>query len=345
MNCICCYDEKKLIKCDNCDTYICIFCLETQLDICYKEIKIPKCVICKNKFLFSFIEKTIQKTKNIYIEIIYKYLMKKYEYHFNIQKAKQELVNKVIEKRKNILDTFPSSIQLIIDFALSSKINKVHKSNYESITNDIESLTTPCINPNCSGKLKNDTCVLCDSKFCLECEKIIKKANNYFHECSISDLESIKLVKNDSVPCPQCHVRIHKTSGCNEIRCTACQYDFNYRDPKLKSVGNPHNQNFEYKGIKSVRDIRPFVNSKECEYINKILLNEVKLVNFTSYLNRTKLQLAKIYEDYKNLKKYNKVYNKVCINVQSRYLNDTLNLDRLKKYNAILINAKKEYKL
>jgi hypothetical protein len=162
MNCICCYDEKKIIKCNNCETYICINCLETQLNISYSEIKIPKCVICKKKFLFSFIDKTIPKIKNIYTEILYKYLMKKYDYFFNIQKAKKELINKVIEKRQNIINTFPSSIQLIIDLALKSKINKVHKSNYENITNDIESLTTPCINPNCSGKLKNDTCVLCD---------------------------------------------------------------------------------------------------------------------------------------------------------------------------------------
>lgn len=346
MNCICCYDEKKLIKCNNCETYICINCLETQLNISYTEIKVPKCVICKKKFLLSFIDKTIPKIKNLYIDLLYKFLMKKYEYYFNIQKAKKELIDKVIEKRQNIINTFPSSIQLIIELALRSKINKVHKSNYESITNDIESLITPCINSNCSGKLKNDTCVLCDSKFCLDCEKIIKKTNNYFHECSISDLESIKLVRDDSVPCPQCNVRIHKIDGCNELTCVMCQFHFNYRDPKLPSVGNHgKNINFEYKGIKSVRDIRPFVNSKECEYINKILLNEVKSVDFTNYLNRSKLQLAKIYEDYKNLKKYNKVYNKICINIQARYLNETLNLERLKKYNAILINSKKEFGL
>jgi len=96
-----------------------------------------------------------------------------------------------------------------------------------------------CFDENCIGLLsKEGTCVTCDKKTCTKC--LEKSEEN--HECNPDTLETIKFLKQDTKPCPKCHVPIHKIAGCYQMWCTACHTTFHFNTGEIlqEQIHNPH---------------------------------------------------------------------------------------------------------
>ena len=265
-----------------------------------------------------------------------RYFQKKFENDFSQVVIKKRLAEQIILKRKENFNKFPDSVKYIINIALMHKIKKVDKNNAEVIKKVVNSSAKNCLNPVCMGKLKADKCLLCDVTFCIYCEK---PKNNSMHMCDKADLASLELIKKDSVSCPKCGTRITKSSGCNEMSCTMCGHHFNYRDPTLTSHGNPHNANFQYKGIRDLADIRNKFNNEPKKMLTNIInmkLGEYEL--FPIVQHKSNVTAMKAYEMKHKRKCFMVLYNKMIIRIHKYDDYELLNKKKIKYFYDILTN-------
>jgi hypothetical protein len=96
-----------------------------------------------------------------------------------------------------------------------------------------------CPSHGCRGKLSTAyKCGLCDQFFCPDCHKE-KEAG---HTCRQDDLDTVRLLRDNTRPCPQCHMGIYKTEGCDQMWCVQCHTCFSWRSGRVLHgvVHNPH---------------------------------------------------------------------------------------------------------
>ena len=82
-------------------------------------------------------------------------------------------------------------------------------------------------------------CGICESVTCKDCNEIIKGEN---HVCDPQAVETMKLLKKDTKPCPSCGTMICKVSGCDQMWCPGCQTAFSWRTGAIERglIHNPH---------------------------------------------------------------------------------------------------------
>ena len=95
---------------------------------------------------------------------------------------------------------------------------------------------------NCKGYLDSSwKCGLCESYVCSDCLEIKGRDNIKEHKCNPDDVETAKLLKKDSKPCPKCSALIFKIDGCAQIWCTQCHTAFDFRTGEIETnIHNPH---------------------------------------------------------------------------------------------------------
>jgi len=90
-----------------------------------------------------------------------------------------KLVGDIRKQRKQFIKTFPKAIELVIDIALSKKLNNIGKQNKLYVKNLVTTSNRTCMNSHCSGKMKivdnYFECLKCSTKFCKDCEKVLKE--------------------------------------------------------------------------------------------------------------------------------------------------------------------------
>lgn len=92
---------------------------------------------------------------------------------------------------------------------------------------------------NCKGFLSTQwKCGLCDTYTCKDCLEV--KTDG--HECNPENVESAKLIKTESRPCPSCAAPIMKIEGCDQMYCTSCHTAFSWRTGRIETgrIHNPH---------------------------------------------------------------------------------------------------------
>lgn len=104
----------------------------------------------------------------------------------------------------------------------------------------------PCRNDSCRGFLnKKYHCELCDCYTCPHCLEFMGNKNSLEyqnHKCKEENVESAKMIKKDTKPCPKCGIRIHKIDGCDQMWCTECKVAFSWKKGTIEkgTVHNPH---------------------------------------------------------------------------------------------------------
>ena len=102
-----------------------------------------------------------------------------------------------------------------------------------------------CPRENCKGFLSTQwKCGLCNTWVCKDCHAIKETNDDPDHKCDMNDVESAKLIKKDSKPCPQCGAMIFRIMGCDQMWCTACNVAFNWRSGKIIKNGTIHNPHY-----------------------------------------------------------------------------------------------------
>jgi hypothetical protein len=94
---------------------------------------------------------------------------------------------------------------------------------------------------NCNGFLNERfECGICDNKICRHCMEI--KGED--HECDEDKKETVKLLRQDTKPCPKCGELIHKLpNGCDQMYCIKCHTAFSWRTGQLER-GHIHNPEY-----------------------------------------------------------------------------------------------------
>ena len=83
-----------------------------------------------------------------------------------------------------------------------------------------------CMREDCRGFLNSNwVCGLCELKSCKDCHEPFDDG----HECDPGKIETVKLLKKDSKPCPKCSCFITKITGCDHMWCTNCNTGFSWR--------------------------------------------------------------------------------------------------------------------
>ena len=107
-----------------------------------------------------------------------------------------------------------------------------------------------CPNPNneCRGILdQKNKCLLCNLILCKECNEIKGFTEEEYkdHECKPDDIETAKLIRKQSKPCPKCGVPISKIDGCDQMWCPVegCDTAFSWKTG-LVDNGVRHNPHY-----------------------------------------------------------------------------------------------------
>jgi hypothetical protein len=100
----------------------------------------------------------------------------------------------------------------------------------------------PCSVDDCRGYLSTQwKCGLCATWACPDCHEIIGKSKDAEHTCDPNNVETARLLKKETKPCPKCSASIYKIDGCDQIWCTQCHTAFSWKTGKLETkIHNPH---------------------------------------------------------------------------------------------------------
>lgn len=337
MTCLICYYSvsKDKISCSdpNCLSNICKECGIHLVEFSHKENEIPRCpnITCRQELLYSQIKKLGEPSLNLYYETCINFL--KLEKYNDIESKinQKKIVEKIREEKiKFIKDQFPVAVSLTIEYALSSKLNKITKKNHIYINNILKSCNKKCMNLFCNGHLDTDfRCTLCDTKFCKACEKPFTKD----HVCKQEDIDSVNFIES-LVKCPKCLFPVIRSYGCDNMTCSVCKTNFNYNNGMKSIAGNHDNSPALYiASSSSINTIKPSDHYKDDYDLSIIkwlhLIEEKVPVNNTfnnvlKYLesvvndgfdNIKGKRICLAYERYKmyliNQKKYSKIMNMI----------------------------------
>ncbi len=97
----------------------------------------------------------------------------------------------------------------------------------------------PCQKSDCNGMLNEQyLCALCNTTTCKNC--LEPELEN--HACNPETVETAKMIRKESKPCPKCGVRISKIDGCDQMWCVECKTAFSWKTGEIetRNIHNPH---------------------------------------------------------------------------------------------------------
>ena len=99
-----------------------------------------------------------------------------------------------------------------------------------------------CPDNDCRGFLSTQwKCGVCEKWSCPQCHEVKGVNRDVEHVCNTDTVASVRLISNDTKPCPSCGKGIFKISGCDHMWCTQCHTGFSWRTGNIQRDGmNPH---------------------------------------------------------------------------------------------------------
>lgn len=344
--------QKQYIKCKNksCVTIICIDCMRQYIDYSRVDNQIPKCpnATCGRYYLLSdltrFPDLKLSYAKCCFNELIGKYgdgARKNAEIQNNIETLKRL-------RQTFINERFPEAVAYTAVVIMPHKLRKLDKQIIEKIQDQTIKTNRICMNLICNGSLnENLICLSCDTAFCTNCEK--RKDNN--HVCNQSDIETIQAIKN-IIKCPNCHIPIIRSDGCNNMTCASCGQYFLYNTGEAGGAGGDVTQiqTPKTKELLSVIYEQILTKLNLMTYILEIETLEPKLTNTKTFTNilvnyykndkhitlELELQLANAFENYLSQIHTNKRYHQAISEIELKITNKTITHEYLYQIRNIL---------
>jgi hypothetical protein len=277
-DCVICCDKftaslRKEVLCPHCHKKTCLACVKRYL---LESAKDPHCPHCMKAWSRFFLQQTLPKSfiDNEYAKCRANILWSREESYIpqvqtkavQVSKAEQyqkekivplrvtleQLYEKQTELRKFIYqlerelydrkDTCNEILNGRFDPETGSRI--VETSNDSEIKTERVSFKRKCNYEGCLGWLSSGwKCGLCENHTCVHCFKVIGEKKDATHLCDPCDVETAKLIKSSTKPCPKCGEGIEKGEGCDVMFCTGCHTGFNWVTGKIlqdSQIHNPH---------------------------------------------------------------------------------------------------------
>jgi len=121
--------------------------------------------------------------------------------------------------------------------------------NYNDTTGEVKTARREfimrCPAENCRGFLSTAyKCGTCEAWACQACMVSIGKDRDATHTCNPDMVESTKMIRAETQPCPKCGTRIFKVDGCDQMWCTmeGCGTAFSWTTGHIVTgvIHNPH---------------------------------------------------------------------------------------------------------
>lgn len=145
------------------------------------------------------------------------------EQEIKIEKMEMEIVNidsqikELVIKKKNIQ-------------------NKIIKKYGQDILVERREFIRQCPNSNCHGFLSSQLkCNICEHWACGDCREVKGITHDAEHICNKDIIETVKMMKKDTKPCPKCSSMIYRSSGCLLMWCTQCKTFFDWKTLKIET--------------------------------------------------------------------------------------------------------------
>lgn len=236
--------EHSIVECNSCAKTACKCCVRTYLLSIDED---PKCMFCKNPYSNVFMSEKLNKT----------WFYKTYKAHYekvlldrqvSQLPETQDKAVRVKESRKH-----QEAIQVLMEERkeLTNKLKKINSQIMEHtniITTLVNTTNTPtgtnfnfkCSHAECNGFVNSSwLCQVCDKKTCKDCLEPLTED----HECDKDKLDTVKLIKRDTKPCPGCGEMINKIDGCDQMWCPGCKVAFSWKSGQIEK-GQIHNPEY-----------------------------------------------------------------------------------------------------
>lgn len=334
---ICCEEytakTRAPIQCGHCDFTACKQCVR-KFAINPDSYDEPHCMSCKGKWERSFFKTSVNSS---WFNGNHGYKQHMKNGLFNLEKSRfpdtMEAVSNYVKIPQFRIDNKKMETELAVMqekvYQLRRHI-RINKQNIERFSMGLPAHSVDdkkkekkvfihrCPAEGCLGFLSSAwKCGICNVWACSNCgeikghtsDTVSKEQLDEAHVCKPENIESMKMIKKDTKPCPDCAVPIFKISGCDQMWCTQCHIAFSWNTGR-KVTGIVHNPHFYAWARENNTAPRRVVGEVVCggipprsvfmhtthEFVNTICIVKPHLRTVTNrYLNDAKkLQLMKI---------------------------------------------------
>ena len=242
MDCSVCCESVQCTQCPYCNFVCCTGCLSTFLLGLTKD---AHCMSCNKLW-----------TREVLLHVLPKsFVNGKYRDHrenilFEREKSLFPAMQGVISREKKFDELERMRKQALtmvpVDHALVGQIKAARRHlqelYYHKKPKEKKKFVRKCPVEDCKGFVSSKwKCGLCDNTVCKDCNEVGE------HTCDPGAVETMKLLKNDTKPCPTCGEMIFKASGCSQMWCTACHAVFDWNTMQIETgiIHNPHYYEFQ----------------------------------------------------------------------------------------------------
>ena len=286
---------RKEIICPYCNFKSCLVCFKTYLLNTNKSL--ADCMNCHHNLSIDFI---CQNTpKNFYNN---NYRKKRSEDILSQEKSllpisqhlvervkKQQNRNREILKLQKELKNINERKKQIL-FEINFLKNTTDEDDEKEVK-DRKKFIMACPAPDCRGFLSTQyKCGTCLEYTCPICREF-KGCKDAEHVCNNDSVLTIKLLAEDTKPCPKCSSLIFKINGCDQMFCTECKTPFSWKTGLIVSgvIHNPHFYEWQRNNNNGIAPRNPGDNPYQCNegipHINiiytKLRKNNIRFVFFT----------------------------------------------------------------
>jgi hypothetical protein len=149
---------------------------------------------------------------------------------------------------QNMIDEIRRGINASI-----AQIHIIENTPNNSFRTERKQFVRKCPVSECRGFLSTQwKCGTCESRICPDCNEVKQED----HECDPGNVETVRLLKKDTKPCPSCGTMIFKISGCSQMWCPDCHTAFDWNTMQIETgrIHNPHYYEFHQRGGHAARD-------------------------------------------------------------------------------------------
>ena len=245
---ICCeaFSQKLRVKvaCNYCNLECCRQCVQKYLTEITTD---PHCMQCKNAWNREFVDVACTKTFR-------NHSLKSHRENILFEREKCLLPDAQVilahrkECDRQIREHSDRITQLSSEmYALHLEIENVRRQSH-AVPTEKRKFVRKCPVEDCRGFLSTQwKCEVCENKICHECNEVKEDDT---HECKPENIETMKLLKKDTKPCPNCGTMIFKISGCSQMWCPDCHTAFDWNTLRIERgvIHNPHFYEFQRLG-------------------------------------------------------------------------------------------------
>jgi hypothetical protein len=152
--------------------------------------------------------------------------------------SREKIVEKLERLHQSVLKKHP------VDRVILARVKDALHTMRQAPLVHKKKIVRKCPVQDCKGFVSSKwKCGLCKSTVCKDCNEVGE------HTCDPGAIETIKLLKKDTKPCPTCGEMIFKASGCSQMWCTSCHAVFDWNTMQLETglIHNPHYYEFQRK--------------------------------------------------------------------------------------------------